>query len=149
VFWFSLLIMFETLLILKRIQRHTHTHKHTHTHTHTHTQTHTHTHTHTHTNTLTHTHSHSHTHTLTLTHTHTLIGIHLKYSLWLSYLMKWNLNFLDRFSKIAQKSSFRKIRPVRAVLFYADGRTDMMKLILAFGNFVNAPKMHLGMVVGQ
>jgi hypothetical protein len=33
-----------------------------------------------------------------------------------------------------------KIRPVGAELFYADGRTDMTKLIGAFRNFANAPK---------
>jgi hypothetical protein len=33
-----------------------------------------------------------------------------------------------------------KIRPVGAELFHADGRTDMMQLIVAFRNFVNTPK---------
>ena len=33
-----------------------------------------------------------------------------------------------------------KIRPVGAELFHADGQTDMTKLIVAFRNFVNAPK---------
>jgi hypothetical protein len=33
-----------------------------------------------------------------------------------------------------------KIRPVGAE-FHADGRTDMTKLIVAFRNFANAPKM--------
>jgi len=33
-----------------------------------------------------------------------------------------------------------KIRPVGAELFYADRRTDMSKLIVAFRNFVKAPK---------
>jgi len=33
-----------------------------------------------------------------------------------------------------------KIRPVRAELFHADGQIDMTKLIVAFRNFVNAPK---------
>ena len=41
------------------------------------------------------------------------------------------MNFLDRFYKKAQISSFVKIHPVGAELFDADGRTDM-KLILAF-----------------
>jgi len=31
--------------------------------------------------------------------------------------------------------------PVVAELFHADRRTDMMKLIVAFRNFVNAPKI--------
>ena len=50
------------------------------------------------------------------------------------------MHFLDRFSKKAQVSSFIKIRQVEAVLFHADGQTDMMKLIVAFRNFANAPK---------
>ena len=33
-----------------------------------------------------------------------------------------------------------KIRPVGAELFYADGRTDMTKLIVAFCNFTNTQK---------
>ena len=37
-------------------------------------------------------------------------------------------------------SNFIKIRPVGADLFHADGRTDMMKLMATFRNFVNAPK---------
>jgi len=31
-----------------------------------------------------------------------------------------------------------KIHPVGAVLFYADGQTDMTKLIVTFRNFANA-----------
>jgi len=33
-----------------------------------------------------------------------------------------------------------KIRPVGAELFHADGRTDMTNVVVAFRNFVNAPK---------
>ena len=33
-----------------------------------------------------------------------------------------------------------KIHPTGATLFHADGRVDMMKLTVAFRNFVNAPK---------
>jgi hypothetical protein len=33
-----------------------------------------------------------------------------------------------------------KIGSVGAELFYADGRTDMTKLTVAFRNFANAPK---------
>jgi len=33
-----------------------------------------------------------------------------------------------------------KIRPVGAELLHADGRTDMTKLIVIFGNFANVPK---------
>ena len=56
----------------------------------------------------------------------------------------WNLNFLDRFSKNTQILISRKIRPLRAELFHADGRkdrcTDVTKLIDAFRNFAKAPK---------
>ena len=34
-----------------------------------------------------------------------------------------------------------KIRPVGAEVFHADGRTDMTRLIIAFRNFADAPKM--------
>jgi len=37
-----------------------------------------------------------------------------------------------------------KLRPVGAELFHVDGRTDMMKLIVAFRHFVNAPKNEQG-----
>jgi hypothetical protein len=32
------------------------------------------------------------------------------------------------------------IRPVGAELFHLDGQTDMMKIVVAFYNFANAPK---------
>ena len=51
--------------------------------------------------------------------------------------MKINISTL---SKNNQISNFVKIRPVGAELFRADGQTDIMKLTVAFGNFVNAPK---------
>ena len=35
-----------------------------------------------------------------------------------------------------------KTHPVGTDLFHADGRTDMMKLIVTFRNFANAPKNH-------
>jgi hypothetical protein len=34
----------------------------------------------------------------------------------------------------------KKIRPVGAELFHADGRTDIPNLIVAFRKFANAPK---------
>jgi len=37
-----------------------------------------------------------------------------------------------------------KIRPVGAVLFNVDRRTDMTTLTVAFRNFANAPKKVLG-----
>jgi hypothetical protein len=57
---------------------------------------------------------------------------------------KWNLNFLDSCSKNTQTSHFTEIHSVGTKLFNADrrkdGRTDAMKLIVAFRNFANAPK---------
>ena len=46
--------------------------------------------------------------------------------------------------RISEKYSDIKLnenRSVRAELFHADGRTDMAKLIVAFRNFLQAPKM--------
>jgi hypothetical protein len=36
--------------------------------------------------------------------------------------------------------NFKKIRPVMAELFHADGRTDVMKLMAAIRNVENAPE---------
>jgi hypothetical protein len=63
------------------------------------------------------------------------IGLHVNYQIFLS-----DFEFSRQFSKITQLSNFMKIRPVGAKLFHEDGRTDMMKLIVAFRNFANAPK---------
>jgi hypothetical protein len=53
---------------------------------------------------------------------------------------QWNLNFLSKGSKNLQILNFMKIRPVWAELSHADRRTDMTKLIAAFGNFATASK---------
>jgi hypothetical protein len=62
------------------------------------------------------------------------------YSTLLFYPVVRHLNFLDRFSKNPQIRNFMKPRPMGAELFHADGRPYMTKLIVAFRNFVNAPK---------
>jgi len=49
--------------------------------------------------------------------------------------------FSPQFSKNTKASSSMKIRPVGAALFRADGQTYMTKLVVAFSNFANAPKM--------
>ena len=67
--------------------------------------------------------------------------VHVKYPLFLSdFNETWD--FLDRFSKNAQRSNFMKNRPVEAELFVAGTyrRTDITKLIVTCRNFANAPK---------
>jgi hypothetical protein len=44
------------------------------------------------------------------------------------------------FEKNTQISNFMKIRPLEVKFFHPDRRKDMTKLIVAFHNFVNAPK---------
>ena len=36
-----------------------------------------------------------------------------------------------------------KIRQMGAELFHADGQTDMTKIVVAFRNFANAPKINV------
>ena len=48
--------------------------------------------------------------------------------------------FLGRFSKGIQISNLMKIRPVGDESFHAVGQRDMLKLIVAFRDFTNAPK---------
>jgi hypothetical protein len=56
-----------------------------------------------------------------------------------SCLILINSNFLDSFGEKTQIANFVKIRPAGVVMFNAGGGTDMTKLIVAFGNFENAP----------
>jgi hypothetical protein len=48
--------------------------------------------------------------------------------------------FFDEFQKNKKTSSFMKILPVRAEIFFmwADGQDDMTKLTVTFRNFANA-----------
>jgi hypothetical protein len=55
--------------------------------------------------------------------------------------IQWNLNIFDRFSKNSEISNFMTIRTVGDELFHADRRTDMRKVIVAFRNFANEPKI--------
>jgi hypothetical protein len=67
------------------------------------------------------------------------LGLHVKCPI---FLLDFNqASMFSRFSKNNQISNFVKIRPVGAELLYADGRTEITKLIVAFRNFANAPKM--------
>ena len=58
-------------------------------------------------------------------------------------------NFLNRFSENTQIRNLMKIRPVGAELLHTDrqtyrrkdGQTDITKLIVAFRNSANAPKI--------
>ena len=65
-----------------------------------------------------------------------------------SFPILTKLKYSLRFSKNPRTSNFMKIRPVGAELFHMDGRTDretgMTKLIVAFRNFVKAPKNRYG-----
>jgi hypothetical protein len=63
------------------------------------------------------------------------VEFHVKYPLFLSDFNPTSI-FLDRFFKNTQMSNFS---PVGALLLYADGRTDVTKLIFAFHNFSYAP----------
>ena len=70
------------------------------------------------------------------------MGIHVKHPLFLSDFNETG-NLSKEFSKNTQIPTFKKIRPVAAELFHADGHTGMTKIIVAFCNFANAPKMDL------
>jgi len=66
-------------------------------------------------------------------------GLHVKCLLFLSDFNETSI-LLTVFKKNTQISIFMKIRQVEAE-FYADRRTGMTKLIVAFRSFANAPKI--------
>ena len=72
------------------------------------------------------------------------IGRNVKYPLLLSDFHETGI-FSTDFRKIFKYKISWKVRPVGAELLLADGRadrrTDMVKLVEAFRNFANAPKM--------
>jgi hypothetical protein len=57
------------------------------------------------------------------------------------FLSDFNEIILDRFSKNTQISNFIRICPAEAELFRSDVRTDMTKLIVAFGSAANCLKL--------
>jgi len=75
------------------------------------------------------------------------IGLHVKYPLCLSDFNKTWIFSID-FGKNSRVIKYHKNCPVGAQFFDVEGRTDiqtdrptdMMKLIVAFRNFTNAPK---------
>jgi hypothetical protein len=67
------------------------------------------------------------------------MSLHVKYSFGLSYFNETGISWAV-FSKNTQTPNFMEIHPVGAELFHADGGADMTQLIVAFRNFVKAPK---------
>jgi hypothetical protein len=65
---------------------------------------------------------------------------HVNYPLFLSDFIE-TFNFLDGVSKKYSTFKFHK-NPSIGSEFHGDGRTDMMKLIVAFCNFAKAPKIY-------
>jgi len=66
------------------------------------------------------------------------IGIHVKYSSFLSDFNETQI-FSTDFRRILI-SNIAKLHTVGTEFFHADRRTDMTRLVVAFRNFVNAPK---------
>ena len=66
-------------------------------------------------------------------------GLHVKYPL---FLPDFNeaLNVFDRILKNTQMSDFMNIHAMGTELFHVNGWANMMKLIVAFCNFVNTLK---------
>ena len=70
------------------------------------------------------------------------ISLHVKYPLLLSDFNETWIFARQIFDKTSV-SNFIKIRRFGAELLHEAGRTDMMKLIVAFRYFANAPKNYL------
>jgi len=66
------------------------------------------------------------------------IHLHVKHLLFLSYFNETWI-FLTYFLKKTQALNFMKSHPLGAMLFQADGQTDVMKLIDASCSFVKRP----------
>ena len=66
----------------------------------------------------------------------TYLGLHVKCQIFLPNLT--NLEFLDRYSYVPN-IKFYRICPMGAVFIYEHRRTDMMKLIAALCDYINAP----------
>jgi hypothetical protein len=62
-------------------------------------------------------------------------------------LIKLEFFFFHWVSKKIDTSNFMKIRPVGAALFHADGVTDMVKLVVGFRDFANAPSSWIWQVL--
>ena len=56
------------------------------------------------------------------------------------YLIRFNENLVFSTDSKPVKQNFKKILPVGAGFFHADGQTDVTKLIAAFRNFASALK---------
>ena len=71
------------------------------------------------------------------------IGLHVKYQLFLSDFHEICI-FLTFPKSTQYKISWKSVQWEQSCSMWTDGQTDMMKLIFAFHNFLNAPKNHNG-----
>jgi hypothetical protein len=70
------------------------------------------------------------------------IGFHVKYPLFSSDVNETWI-FPRQVFESTPIPNFIKIHPVGVELFLAEGQTDMTKLIVAFRNFPNVPKIEM------